>query len=64
MSIEVSENNNKYATIRVVDTRDNRSYEHKNVPIDHIEMIKMNKSLKVEIISTSNWTHRNKRPRV
>lgn len=59
MSIEAVENN-KYATIKVTDTRDNRVYEHKNVPIDHVEMIRMNKSLKVEVISTSNWTHRNK----
>ena len=63
MSIEVGENN-KYATIKVTDTRDNRVYEHKNVPIDHVEMIKMNKSLRVEVISTSNWTHRNRHQRV
>lgn len=63
MSVDLVNNDDRYATIKVVDTRDNRVYEHKNVPIDHVEMIKMNKSLKVEIISTSNWTHRNKRDR-
>tara|TARA_X000000950_G_C13921254_1_gene663532 strand:+ start:4027 stop:4218 length:192 start_codon:yes stop_codon:yes gene_type:complete len=63
MSVDLTNNEDRYATIKVVDTRDNRVYEHKNVPIDHVEMIKMNKSLKVEVISTSNWTHRNKRDR-
>ena len=63
MSVDLVNNDDRYATIKVVDTRDNRVYEHKNVPIDHVEMIKMNKSLKVEVISTSNWTHRNKRDR-
>lgn len=63
MSVDLANNDDRYATIKVVDTRDNRVYEHKNVPIDHVEMIKMNKSLKVEVISTSNWTHRNKRDR-
>ena len=52
----------KYATIRVTNAESKAVYEHKKVPMEHVEMLKMNPNLKVEILRVSEF--RPKRNRI
>jgi hypothetical protein len=36
--------------IKVTNLDSNQEYIHSNVPLDHVEMIKMNPNLKVEVL--------------
>lgn len=36
--------------IKVTNLDSNQEYVHSNVPLDHVEMIKMNPNLKVEVL--------------
>jgi hypothetical protein len=42
-----------YLNIKVTNKNTRMSYEHRRVPLDHVEMIKMNSNLKVEILGPS-----------
>jgi len=48
---------NLFLKIKVTNLESKQEYIHSNVPIDHVEMIRMNPNLKVEVIG------RNRAPR-
>lgn len=50
-----------YLNIKVTNKSTNVSYEHKRVPLDHVEMIKMNSNLEVEILGSSYGANNNER---
>jgi hypothetical protein len=52
-----------YLNIRVTNKNTKVSYEHKRVPLDHVEMIKMNSNLEVEILGSSYGANNNERKR-
>ena len=54
---------NVYLNIRVTNKNTNASYEHRRVPLDHVEMIKMNSNLEVEILGSSYGANNNDRKR-
>ncbi len=54
---------NVYLNIRVTNKDTNVSYEHKRVPLDHVETIKMNSNLEVEILGSSYGAYNNDRKR-
>jgi hypothetical protein len=45
----------KYATIRVTNSKTKAVYEHGRVPIEHVEMLKMNPCLKVEVLGATEF---------
>ena len=45
----------KYVNIRVFNSETKAVYEHRKVPIEHVEMLKMNPTLEVEILSRKEF---------
>jgi hypothetical protein len=45
----------KYATIRVTNSETKAVYEHRRVPVEHVEMLKMNPVLKVEVLGVTEF---------
>lgn len=41
---------NLFLKIKVTNVDSNQEYVHSNVPIDHVEMLRLNPSLKVEVV--------------
>ena len=50
--------NNLFLKIKVTNLDSKQEYIHSNVPIDHVEMIRMNPNLKVEVIGRSRGSRR------
>ena len=50
-----------YLNIKVTNLDTKMTYEHRRVPLDHVEMIKRNSNLKVEILGSSFGANRNER---
>lgn len=44
--------------IKVTNLESKQEYIHSNVPIDHVEMIRMNPNLKVEVIGRNRASRR------
>lgn len=49
---------NLFLKIKVTNLDSKQEYIHSNVPIDHVEMIRMNPNLKVEVIGRSRGSRR------
>ena len=56
-------NRNVYLNIKVTNKDTKASYEHRRVPLDHVEMIRMNSNLVVEILGSSYGANTNERKR-
>lgn len=49
---------NLFLKIKVTNLDSKQEYIHSNVPIDHVEIIRMNPNLKVEVIGRSRGSRR------
>lgn len=49
---------NLFLKIKVTNLDSKQEYIHSNVPIDHVEIIRMNPNLKVEVIGRNRATRR------
>lgn len=49
---------NLFLKIKVTNLDSNQEYIHSNVPVDHVEMIRMNPNLRVEVIGRSRISKR------
>lgn len=43
----------KYCNIRVTNIETREVYEHRSVPLDHVEWLLINENLKIEILESS-----------
>jgi|ETNvirenome_6_85_1030632.scaffolds.fasta_scaffold01697_5 hypothetical protein len=51
---------NLFLKIKVTNLGSKQEYVHSNVPIDHVEMIRLNPNLRVEVIGRSRTGNRRK----
>jgi hypothetical protein len=49
---------NLFLKIKVTNLDSNQEYIHSNVPVDHVEMIRMNPNLRVEVIGRNRISKR------
>jgi hypothetical protein len=56
----MSGDNNMLLKIRVFNQDSNQEYIHNAVPLDHVEMLRLNPSLKVEVIGRVKDKGRNR----